>query len=99
MPHFRPHPRTTSTKLSDSLFYGGRGVNDRVPTVAHGAFFLLNREVGDRGEVIGVRKPKPLPDVMTYEEVKAVLTNLSGFRRKCWCKKLLRQTSVVCRRV
>jgi integrase len=34
--------------------------------------------VGDLGEVIRARKPKRLPVVMTREEVKAVLTNLTG---------------------
>jgi integron integrase len=39
---------------------------------------VLDREVGDLGEVIRARKPKRLPVVMTREEVKAVLANLSG---------------------
>jgi len=39
---------------------------------------VLNREVGDLGEVIRARKPKRLPVVMTREEVKAVPGNLSG---------------------
>lgn len=39
---------------------------------------VLGREVGDLGEVIRARKPKRLPVVMTREEVKAVLANLSG---------------------
>ncbi len=39
---------------------------------------VLCREVGDLGEVIRARKPKRLPIVMTREEVKAVLTQLSG---------------------
>lgn len=34
--------------------------------------------MGDLGEVIRARKPKRLPVVMTREEVKAVLTNLTG---------------------
>lgn len=39
---------------------------------------VLGHEVGDLGEVIRARKPKRLPVVMTREEVKAVLANLSG---------------------
>ena len=39
---------------------------------------VLGREVGDLGEVIRARKPKRLQVVITREEVKAVLTNLSG---------------------
>lgn len=36
------------------------------------------REVGDLGEVIRACKPKRLPVVMTRDEVKAVLANLTG---------------------
>jgi integron integrase len=39
---------------------------------------VLGREVGDLGEVIRARKPTRLPVVMTREEVKAVLGNLTG---------------------
>lgn len=39
---------------------------------------VLGREVGDLGTVIRARKPKRLPVVMTRDEVKAVLANLSG---------------------
>jgi len=39
---------------------------------------VIGREVGDLGEVIRARKPKRLPVVMTRDEVKAVLANLSG---------------------
>ena len=39
---------------------------------------VLGREVGDLGEVIRARKPKRLPVVMTCDEVKAVLANLTG---------------------
>lgn len=39
---------------------------------------VLGREVGNRGEVIRARKPTRLPVVMTRDEVKAVLANLSG---------------------
>ena len=39
---------------------------------------VIGREVGDLGNVIRARKPKRLPVVMTREEVKAVLANLSG---------------------
>ncbi len=39
---------------------------------------MIGREVGDLGEVIRARKPTRLPVVMTREEVKAVLANLSG---------------------
>jgi len=39
---------------------------------------VIGREVGDLGNVIRARKPKRLPVVMTRDEVKAVLANLSG---------------------
>jgi hypothetical protein len=39
------------------------------------------REVGDLGEVIRARKPRRLPVVMTREEVKAVLANMTGEKR------------------
>ena len=39
---------------------------------------VIGREVGDLGEVIRARKPKRLPVVMTQEEVKAVLGQLTG---------------------
>lgn len=39
---------------------------------------VIGREVGDLGEVIRARKPERLPVVMTREEVKAVLANLTG---------------------
>jgi integron integrase len=40
--------------------------------------FVLDREVGDLGEVIRARRPKRLPVVLTREEVKAVLAQLHG---------------------
>ena len=40
--------------------------------------YVVGREVGDLGEVIRARKPKRLPVVMTREEVKAVLANMTG---------------------
>ncbi|MHC4628311.1 MAG: phage integrase N-terminal SAM-like domain-containing protein, partial [Planctomycetota bacterium] len=39
---------------------------------------VLNRKIGDLGEVIRARKPKRLPVVMTREEVKLVLGHLKG---------------------
>ncbi len=42
---------------------------------------VIGREVGDLGEVIRARKPTRLPVVMTREEVKAVLANLTGDKR------------------
>lgn len=39
---------------------------------------VIGRDVGDLGEVIRARKPERLPVVMTREEVKAVLANLTG---------------------
>jgi integron integrase len=41
---------------------------------------VLDRKVGDLGEVIRARKPHHLPVVMTREEVKAVLRHLHGDR-------------------
>ncbi len=39
---------------------------------------VIGRDLGDLGEVIRARKPERLPVVMTREEVKAVLANLTG---------------------
>ena len=39
---------------------------------------VIGRGVGDLGEVIRARKPERLPVVMTRDEVKAVLANLTG---------------------
>jgi len=41
---------------------------------------VIGREIGDLGDVIRARKPRRLPVVMTREEVKAVLANLTGDR-------------------
>jgi site-specific recombinase XerD len=40
--------------------------------------YVLDREIGDLGEVIRARKPRHLPAVMTREETKAVLGYLKG---------------------
>jgi integron integrase len=62
-------------------------VNDKVSASTQnqalsGLLFLyrhvIGRQIGDLGEVIRARKPTRLPVVMTHEEVKAVLDNLSG---------------------
>lgn len=39
---------------------------------------VIGRSVGDLGEIVRARKPSRLPVVMSREEVKAVLENLSG---------------------
>jgi integron integrase len=39
---------------------------------------VLGREIGELGEVIRARKPKRLPVVMTRDEVKVVLAQLTG---------------------
>ena len=39
---------------------------------------MLNRKIGNLGEVIRARKPRHIPAVMTREEVKAVLSHLKG---------------------
>jgi len=41
---------------------------------------VIGREVGELGEVIRARRPARLPLVMTREETKAVLANLTGER-------------------
>jgi hypothetical protein len=40
--------------------------------------YVIGREVGDLGEVIRARKPTRLPVVMTRDEVRALMANLSG---------------------
>jgi len=39
---------------------------------------VLSRQIGDLGDVIRARRPKRLPVVLTRDEVKAVLGNLTG---------------------
>lgn len=39
---------------------------------------VLGREIGVLSQVIRARKPRRLPVVMTREEVKSILANLSG---------------------
>jgi site-specific recombinase XerD len=41
---------------------------------------VIGCEIGNLGDVIRARKPKRLPVVMTRDEAKAVLANLSGDR-------------------
>lgn len=43
--------------------------------------YVIGREVGDLGNVIRARKPMRLPVVMTRDEVKSVLSGLSGDKR------------------
>ena len=40
--------------------------------------YVLDREIGNLGEVVRARKPIRMPVVMTREEVKAVLKHLMG---------------------
>jgi integron integrase len=40
--------------------------------------YVMDREIGDLGEVIRARKPKRIPVVMTRDEVKAILGHLHG---------------------
>jgi len=40
--------------------------------------YVINRDVGDLGNVVRARKPERLPVVMTRDEAKSVLNNLSG---------------------
>jgi len=40
--------------------------------------YVLNREIGDLGDVIRARKPKHLPVVLTREEVKSIINQLIG---------------------
>ena len=42
---------------------------------------VIGREVGDLGNVIRARKPRRLPVVMSREEVKAVMADLTGDKR------------------
>ncbi len=42
---------------------------------------VLDRVIGDLGDVIRARKPKRLPVVMTREEARAVLSHLEGDKR------------------
>ncbi len=48
---------------------------------------VIGHEVGDLGEVIRARKPTRLPEVMTRDEVKAVLSQITG--DKCLMASLM----------
>lgn len=84
--HQRQHPRELgSAQINQFLTWLAveRGVSASTQTQALAALLflyrhVLGREVGDLGEVIRARKPKRLPVVMTREEVKSVLANLTG---------------------
>jgi len=41
---------------------------------------VIGRAIGDLGDVVRARRPKRLPVVLTREDVKAVLGNLTGDR-------------------
>jgi integron integrase len=43
--------------------------------------YVLEKKIGDLGEVIRARKPKRLPVVMTREEVRAVIGKLTGDKK------------------
>lgn len=43
--------------------------------------YVIGCDIGNLGEVVRARKPERLPLVMTREEVKAVLANLTGEKR------------------
>ena len=47
---------------------------------------VLNREVGELGEVARARRPKRLPVVMTRDEVKAVIICVSRSYKKLFMK-------------
>ena len=66
------------TNLADEEKVGASTQNQALSALLFLYRHVLGREVGDLGEVIRARKPKRLPVVMTREEVKAVLANLSG---------------------
>jgi len=42
---------------------------------------VLNREIGELGDVIRAKQPRHLPVVMTRDEVKTVMSNLHGEKR------------------
>src|SRR5680860_333736 len=94
----RPMRRSRPPKLLDQMrealssrHYSRRTEQTCCQWVKRYIFFHKVRhpsEVGDLGEVIRARKPKRLPVVMTRDEVKAVLANLSGasgWLRSCTC--------------
>ena len=43
--------------------------------------YVIDRPLGELGEVVRARRPKRLPVVLTREEVKALLNNLKGEQR------------------
>jgi integron integrase len=73
-----PDTRTSTDRLLASLLFYIR--------------FVLERPVGDLGDVIREKKPTRLPVVMGREEVKAVLDNLEG--DKCLAASLMYGTGM-----
>jgi integron integrase len=75
-------PKLLDQCLSDQFGCQGKGQRlDPEPGPQRPPFLyrhVLKREVGSLGEVVRARKSKRLPVVMTREEVKAVLGQLSG---------------------
>jgi integron integrase len=64
----------------------GKGVSASTQNQALSALLflyrhVLDREIGDFGDVVRARRPRRLPVVMTREEVKAVLSHLQGEKR------------------
>ena len=84
--HNKRHPRELREK-EVNRFLTHLAVNEKVAASPQNQalcaiLFLykhvLNRELGDFGKIVWSKKPKRLPVVFTREEVKAVLSQLSG---------------------
>jgi site-specific recombinase XerD len=84
--HDKRHP-TEMGEYEINAFLTHLAVNDKVSAstqnqalsaILYLYWHILGRDVGDLGEVIRARKPKRLPVVMTREDVKSVLDQLSG---------------------
>jgi integron integrase len=84
--HQKRHPREMGAREVNA-FLSHLAVKEKVAAstqnqAMHGILFLYNEvlqmPLGKLGEIIRAKKPERLPVVLTREEVKAVLANLSG---------------------
>ena len=73
--------RRTASRSSDSSSSMGFTQNQALSAVLFLYRHVLEREIGDLGEVIRARRPQRVPVVMTRDEVRSVLAHLDGDKR------------------
>ena len=76
-----PEINTFLTHLAVKEYVSASTQNQALSALLFLYRYVLDRQIGDLGEVIRARKPIRVPVVMTREEVKAVLNHLTGDKR------------------